>query len=120
MPHPNRVWRERTPIVQLCTLSYGYHMSTVTASVARQTLPEQLSRVEAGEEIEITRHGRVVAVLVNPTALKTRRTPAAFARAKELLGQLEAARLTELPTGTMTAGRANELVKALDADRQGR
>src|SRR6266536_2279411 len=35
-------------------------MSTKTASEARAALPELLDRVEAGEEVTITRHGRAV------------------------------------------------------------
>jgi antitoxin (DNA-binding transcriptional repressor) of toxin-antitoxin stability system len=41
----------------------------VTVSEARAALPRLLDRVEAGEEIEVTRHGRVVAVLVRPDTL---------------------------------------------------
>ena len=41
-------------------------MGSMTVSEARAALPELLSRVEEGEEITITRHGRTVAVLVRP------------------------------------------------------
>ena len=45
-------------------------MASMTVSEARAALPELLSRVEGGEEITITRHGRTVAVLVRPVTLK--------------------------------------------------
>ena len=35
-------------------------------------LPDLLTRVEGGEEVTITRHGRAVAVLVRPDALRSR------------------------------------------------
>jgi prevent-host-death family protein len=41
-------------------------MATVGSYEAKTHLPELLRRVEAGERIEITRHGRVVAHLVPP------------------------------------------------------
>ena len=53
-------------------------MASISASEARATLPELLSRVEDGEEVTITRHGRPVAVLIRPDALRTRRAGAAL------------------------------------------
>jgi prevent-host-death family protein len=47
-------------------------MATLTVSQARASLPELLTRVEAGEEVTITRHGRPVAVLVRPDTLRSR------------------------------------------------
>jgi prevent-host-death family protein len=49
-------------------------MTSITVSEARAALPELLSRVQDGEEITITRHGRPVAVLVRPDALRSRRS----------------------------------------------
>ena len=47
---------------------YYDHMTTrMTATNAKATLLALLDRVEAGEEIEITRHGRTVARLVSAT-----------------------------------------------------
>lgn len=40
---------------------------TVTATTAKATILRLLDEVAAGEEIEITRHGRPVARLVPPT-----------------------------------------------------
>jgi antitoxin (DNA-binding transcriptional repressor) of toxin-antitoxin stability system len=41
-------------------------MAVITISQARAALPEVLTRVEAGEEITITRHGSPIAVVVRP------------------------------------------------------
>jgi prevent-host-death family protein len=43
---------------------YGYMARTVTATTAKATILRLLDEAEAGEEIEITRHGRPVARLV--------------------------------------------------------
>lgn len=92
-------------------------MTAITASVARQTLPAQLDRVEAGEEVEITRHGRVVAVLVSPHALKARRAAKAWERADHIKTLLDQARTEPLRTPTLTADRAEELIEAIRSGR---
>ena len=72
---------------------YNFFMGSMTVSEARAALPELLSRVEEGEEITITRHGRTVAVLVRPDVLRSRRADAAFedaGRIHELLTQAAA------------------------------
>lgn len=46
---------------------YGHMAKTVTATTAKATILRLLDEVAAGEEIEITRHGRPVARLVPPT-----------------------------------------------------
>lgn len=46
---------------------YGHMAKTVTATTAKATILRLLDEVAAGEEIEITRHGRLVARLVPPT-----------------------------------------------------
>jgi prevent-host-death family protein len=45
---------------------YGHMAKTVTATTAKATILRLLDEVIAGEEIEITRHGRTVARLVPP------------------------------------------------------
>lgn len=92
-------------------------MTTISATLARQTLSEQLTRVESGEEIEITRHGRVVAVLVSPETLKRRRATKAFGRTKRIDERLTAARLAPLNAGVLRPERAEELVTAVREDR---
>lgn len=95
-------------------------MSTVTASEARQTLPAQLDRVEAGEEVAITRHGRVVAVLVHPNTLRARRTQAAWEAADAIAERLARARTQPLPPASIGQDRAEELVHAIRRARAAR
>jgi prevent-host-death family protein len=46
---------------------------SMTVSRARAVLPEIIQRVQAGEEVTITRHGEPVAVIVRPDTLRARR-----------------------------------------------
>jgi len=46
---------------------YGHMAKTVTATAAKANILRLLDEAAAGEEIEITRHGRPVARLVPPT-----------------------------------------------------
>lgn len=94
-------------------------MSTISASAARQTLPAQLDRVEAGEEVSITRHGKVVAVLISPEKLRSRRADMVWVRADDIGVQLERARTQPLSPG-IEERRAEVLVAALRADRAAR
>ncbi|MFC5433289.1 type II toxin-antitoxin system Phd/YefM family antitoxin [Microbacterium suwonense] len=95
-------------------------MATISASAARQTLPAQLDLVEKGEEISITRHGRVVAVLVRPDALAARRASRAWAEADRIGALLGRARTEQAAPPLMTAARAEELVDSLRTDRTAR
>ncbi|MCL2780054.1 MAG: type II toxin-antitoxin system Phd/YefM family antitoxin [Actinomycetia bacterium] len=92
----------------------------ITATQARQTLPAQLDKVERGAEVEITRHGRVVAVLVSPAALVSRRASRAWCRADQIGALLDQARRKPLPEPTMSASRADELVSEVRAGRRDR
>jgi antitoxin (DNA-binding transcriptional repressor) of toxin-antitoxin stability system len=94
-------------------------MSTISVSTARQTLPEQLDRVEAGEEVSITRHGRVVAVLVRPDVLRGRRASKVWDEAERIAGLLESSRGEPLRPA-LSAERAEELIEAVRAARSGR
>lgn len=95
-------------------------MATVSASVARQTLPAQLDKVEAGEEVSITRHGRVVAVLVHPDSLNRRRASDAWAEAERIGTLLERARSEPLRRPAISAQRAQELVESVRRGRAAR
>jgi len=95
-------------------------MTSITASDARQTLPAQLDRVERGEEVSITRHGRVVAVLVSPDVLRSRRATDAWREADRIGSLLEEALAQKLDPPTMSAERAEELVAAIRAGRDRR
>lgn len=92
----------------------------ISASEARQTLPAQLDRVEAGEEVQITRHGRVVAVLVRPEVLRTRRAREAWVEADRIGELLERARHEPLKRAAGPPGWADELVAEIRADRDAR
>ena len=67
-------------------------MESLTVSEARARLPEILDRVEAGEEITITRHGRPAAVLLRPDTVRVRRGESTIDRAREIGRMLEEAR----------------------------
>ncbi len=95
-------------------------MSTINVSTARQTLPAQLDRVEGGEEVAITRHGRVVAVLVRPDALRARRAPEAWSRADHIGSRLESARREPRRPPALSPERAEELVEAVRVERSTR
>lgn len=100
---------------------YDLSMSTISASHARASLPEILDRVLAGEEITITRHGRAVALVVRPDAVRTRRADRAIGDAERLRDLLERgrqARLDESPG--VSADRAEQLVADLARARAGR
>ena len=94
-------------------------MATLTASEARAALPELLNRVEGGEEITITRHGRVVAVIVRPDTLRSRRAERLLAEADQIHQLLAEARAKPLASsGGVQADRAEELVADVRAGRQ--
>ncbi|MCC5953659.1 MAG: type II toxin-antitoxin system prevent-host-death family antitoxin [Acidimicrobiia bacterium] len=96
-------------------------MATMTASQARAALPEILDRVLAGEEVTITRHGRAVAVVVRPDAMRPRRADRALAdaeRLRHLLHEARSTRLTAVPV--LSEERAEELVTDVASQRAGR
>jgi antitoxin (DNA-binding transcriptional repressor) of toxin-antitoxin stability system len=95
-------------------------MGTVTTSEARATLPDLLNRVGDGEEITITRHGRAVAVLVRPDALRSRRVGPLLEDADRLDRMLAEARRRPLPATGLTAERAEELVREVRKSRDSR
>ena len=93
----------------------------MSVSEARASLPEILDRVIAGEEVTITRHGREVAVLVRPDAIRVRRADQALAEAerlRSLLDQGRDARLADAPV--VSVERAEELVADMAAGRASR
>lgn len=95
-------------------------MMSTTVSQARASLPALLSRVEAGEEVTLTRHGRPVAVLVRPDVLRTRRADRAMRAARDVHDMLETARHEPWSADGLSPGRADELVRAMRADRDAR
>ena len=99
---------------------YDCAMSRISVSTARQTLPEQLDRVEAGEEVSITRHGRVVAVLVRPDVLTARRASKVWDEAERIAGLLDSTRSEPMQRPVISPERAEELVDAVRDARSGR
>ncbi len=94
------------------------YMMTMTISEARAALPEVVDRVGRGEEITITRHGRPVAVVVRPGALRSRRAEQALRTAEQTRELLETGRRSALSRSPgITADRADELVSAIRTDR---
>jgi len=92
----------------------------MNVSEARAALPDVLSRVEGGEEVTITRHGRAVAVLVRPDALRSRRAGAALDGA-ETVHRLLAAAASAPPEGAgLTEARAEELIAEIRVGRDAR
>lgn len=96
-------------------------MVMMNVSEARAALPDLLSRVEDGEEVTITRHGRPVAVLVRPDALRARRAQAALDGAEAIHQILAAAASGAPPEGAgLTEARAEELIAEIRAGRDAR
>lgn len=96
-------------------------MSTMSVSEARAALPEILDRVIAGEEVTITRHGREVAVVVRPDAIRVRRADQALADAERLRDLLDRGRSTRLADAPgLSAERAEELLAEVASSRSTR
>jgi len=95
-------------------------MPTVSASTARETLSAQLDRVERGEEVAITRRGRVVAVLVSPAVLRARRASGVWKETDRFDELLQAARSEPLRGPALDRDRAAKLVKAVRRGRAAR
>ncbi len=90
----------------------------MSVSEARAALPELLTRVEGGEQVTITRHGRPVAVLVSPGALHSRRAGEALDDAGRLHQLVAEAATTPLPgEAGLSAERAEELIDEIRAAR---
>jgi len=96
-------------------------VQTITVSEARASLPDLLTRVEGGQEITITRHGRAVAVLVAPAALRHRRNLDIMREAAAVRDLLNTARTAPVPTvEAITPQRAEELVEEIRRGRDSR
>jgi antitoxin (DNA-binding transcriptional repressor) of toxin-antitoxin stability system len=97
-------------------------MSTcMSVTDARAALPELLDRVEAGEEVTITRHGKAVAVVVRPDALRVRRAGRALAEAGSIREALERGRRSPLSAeAAIASDRAEVLAREVRAGRSGR
>lgn len=88
-------------------------MTRLSVSEARAKLPEILDRVAEGEEVTITRHGQPVAVVVRPDAWRTRRAEATIRQARQVGDLLAAAGQQPLASASLSAKRADELVRTI-------
>jgi prevent-host-death family protein len=95
-------------------------MSSRTVTEARATLPELLDRVEAGDEVVITRHGKPIAVLVAPERVRIRHAPTSLDAARHLADLLAAAAQQSQGQPTITAHLAEQLVGEVRAARRSR
>jgi antitoxin (DNA-binding transcriptional repressor) of toxin-antitoxin stability system len=96
-------------------------MTVMTVSEARAALPELLNRVEAGEEITITRHGKPVAVIVRPDIIWSRsRAQDVFDQAERLQKLMQDAGSRPLSAGAVSAEYAEELIADIRAGRDAR
>lgn len=94
-------------------------MARLTVTEARAQMREAIEKVKAGEEVEITQNGEVVAVWVHPSTRRpVVRTPATVAAAR-LHDELERARKSPLPTikAGLNVERAEAWVREIRADR---
>lgn len=95
-------------------------MESLTASAARAALPALLSRVEQGEEVTITRHGRPVAVLVSPDGLRARRVTEVFREAELVHALIDAAKEEPVAQSPgLTTESAEALIAHIRAGRDG-
>ena len=99
-------------------------MATISVSELRANLRDALDRVEKGERIDITRGGRVVAVLAHPSLLRPKRVTKAILSAELLRQRMEEARkrpLGSLPDGPgLSAEYAEDLVRWIHENRERR
>jgi prevent-host-death family protein len=94
---------------------------TLTVSEARTVLSQIIDRVQAGEEVTLTRHGEPVAVIVRPDTLRSRRLENLQRDMERIREALEAGRGRSLPArGTLTEGQAEELLAYVRASRSHR
>jgi len=90
----------------------------MNVSEARAALPEILDRVDSGEEVTITRHGKPVAVLVRPDRLRVRRADEALADAATVRDVLDRSRRTRLRVRpALNEERAEALIAEVQAGR---
>ncbi len=96
-------------------------MISLTVSEARASLPALLDRVEQGEEVTITRHGKAVAVLLAPQALRARSRSRAFELAAQVRQGVEEARTRSFDdTKGLSPELAEELIRDIRAGRDAR
>jgi len=89
----------------------------MSMSEVRAELPRVLDRVEAGEDIVVTRHGKPVAVVVRLDRVRARAAESAYAVADDLDVRIEQARRAPLPAPSLSNATARDLVADVDRSR---
>jgi len=95
-------------------------MTTLTITAARAELPRLVDRVQAGQEVTLTRHGEPVAVIVRPDIIRRYRRADVWTEADTLESRLESSWHRPLTDGSLSPSRADELVAAIRAERDER
>ena len=110
--------RHESPIADVATCSYIENMTSTGIRELKDNLSRYIRRIEAGERIAVTAHGRVVAELVPPVKGSRARRPSRY---EELVATgvirpaLEAGDpLEEWPDIRLSRGTAAQLI---DTDR---
>lgn len=99
---------------------YDIFMLMMTVTEARARMREALEHVKAGEEVELSQNGQVIAVIVHPSKLRSRiRTPSTIAT-EALLENLKRARNERRPLKPMLSQAfAEELERDIRRERDG-
>jgi prevent-host-death family protein len=95
-------------------------MLNVTVTEARARLREVLEHVKAGEEVEFSQNGQVVAVLVHPSKLHRSTRTANTIASEALMANFNRLKKEKSPRpASLQTGRADELVTELRLERDG-
>lgn len=94
-------------------------LMAMSMSELRAQLPRVLDRVEAGEDVVDTRHGKAIAVLVAPERVHGRAAEA-HAVADDLEDRLEQARRRPLAPAALSEQAAGELLADVARSREPR
>ena len=99
---------------------YNDSMLSITVTEARARMREVLEHVKAGEEVEFSQNGQVVAVLVHPSKLRRQiRTPNTLASELLMANFNRLKQEKSQPSASLNPGRSNDLVKELRLERDG-
>jgi prevent-host-death family protein len=82
--------------VNASILAYNQTMPRITLTQARRRWPETLELVQAGEDVELTRRGEVVAVIVPASTSRSRIQTANTVAADGLLARLKPQKFDDL------------------------
>jgi prevent-host-death family protein len=95
-------------------------MLNVTVTEARARLREVLEHVKAGEEVEFSQNGQVVAVLVHPSKLRRPiRTPNTLASEQLMANFNRLKQEKSTSPASLKPGRSDELAQELRLERDG-